>query len=135
MDCPALTPKGSGVKVAPFRIEQYYDRYEFATRYMLSSSDCESRAISELLSLEPDAGDRLLDLRCGYTESAGSLELREAIAALYESVDPDEVVVTSCAGRGSSSSTTRFLLPEIMLSSRRPVTNRPCSSPAVPVPR
>ena len=41
------------MQVAPFRIEQFYARYEFTTRYMLSSSDCESRTIGELLALEP----------------------------------------------------------------------------------
>jgi aspartate/methionine/tyrosine aminotransferase len=86
--------------VKPFRIERYYDRYEFTTRYMLSSSDCESRTIEELLAFEPDAHERLLATWCGYTESAGAPELREAIAALYERIDPDEVIVTSCAEEG-----------------------------------
>jgi aspartate/methionine/tyrosine aminotransferase len=85
------------VKVAPFRIEQYYARYEFTTRYMLSSSDCEARSIGELLELEPDAHERLLGLRLGYTESAGAPELRDAIAGVYEAVSPDEVLVASCA--------------------------------------
>jgi aspartate/methionine/tyrosine aminotransferase len=88
------------VEVSPFRIERYYARYEFTTRYMLSSSDCESRTIEELLALEPDARDRLLKTWCGYTESPGSPELRQAIAALYERIDPDEVIVTSCAEEG-----------------------------------
>ena len=88
------------VDVSPFRIERYYARYEFTTRYMLSSSDCESRTIAELLELEPDAHERLLETWCGYTESPGSPELREAIAALYERIDPDEVIVTSCAEEG-----------------------------------
>ena len=86
--------------VRPFRIERYYARYEFTTRYMLSSSDCESRTISSLLELEPDAHARLLDTWCGYTESPGAPELREAIAGLYERIDPDEVIVTSCAEEG-----------------------------------
>jgi aspartate/methionine/tyrosine aminotransferase len=86
--------------VRPFRIERYYARYEFSTRYMLSSSDCESRTIGSLLELEPDAHARLLETWCGYTESAGAPELREAIAGLYERVDPDEVIVTSCAEEG-----------------------------------
>ena len=86
--------------VKPFRIERYYGRYEFTTRYMLSSSDCESRTIEELLALEPDAHARLLATWCGYTESPGAAELREAIAALYERVDPDDVIVTSCAEEG-----------------------------------
>ncbi len=85
------------MEVTPFRIEKYYERYEFTTRYMLSSSDCESRTIGELLSFEPGARDELLAMRCGYTESSGSLELREAISAIYETVHADEVVVTSCA--------------------------------------
>jgi aspartate/methionine/tyrosine aminotransferase len=84
----------------PFRIERYYARHEFATRYMLSSSDCESRAIGELLELEPAAHARLLATWCGYTESAGAPELREAIATLYERIDPGEVIVTSCAEEG-----------------------------------
>jgi aspartate/methionine/tyrosine aminotransferase len=86
--------------VNPFRIERYYARYEFTTRYMLSSSDCESRTIADLLELEPDAHARLLQTWCGYTESPGAPELRQAIAALYERINPDEVIVTSCAEEG-----------------------------------
>ncbi len=86
--------------VKPFRIERYYARYEFTTRHMLSSSDCESRTIEELLGLEPDAHARLLETWCGYTESPGAPELRAAIAALYERIDPDDVIVTSCAEEG-----------------------------------
>jgi aspartate/methionine/tyrosine aminotransferase len=88
------------VDVSPFRIERYYARYEFTTRYMLSSSDCESRTIADLLELEPDAHSRLLQTWCGYTESAGAPELRQTIAGLYERIDPDEVIVTSCAEEG-----------------------------------
>ena len=69
------------MELEPFRIERFYARYEFTTRYMLSSSDCESRTIAELLELEPDAHERLLRDWCGYTESEGAPELREAIAA------------------------------------------------------
>jgi aspartate/methionine/tyrosine aminotransferase len=88
------------MELRPFRIERYYARHEFATRYMLSSSDCESRTISQLLDMEPAAHARLLDTWCGYTESAGTPELRRAIASLYERIDPDEVIVTSCAEEG-----------------------------------
>jgi aspartate/methionine/tyrosine aminotransferase len=88
------------MEINPFRIERYYARYEFTTRYMLSSSDCESRTIANLLDLEPEAHERLLNTWCGYTESPGSPELRQAIAALYERIDPDEVIVTSCAEEG-----------------------------------
>ena len=86
--------------VGPFRIERYYAEYEFTTRYMLSSSDCESRRIAEVLALEPDAQARLLETWCGYTESEGSPELREAIAAIYDGIEAADVIVTSCAEEG-----------------------------------
>ena len=88
------------MRLSPFRIERYYAQWEFTTRYMLSSSDCESRTIGELLALEPDAHARLLDQRCGYTESLGAPELRTAITTLYDTAARDDVVVASCAEEG-----------------------------------
>jgi aspartate/methionine/tyrosine aminotransferase len=88
------------VQLSPFRIERFYARHEFTTRYMLSSSDCQSRTIGELLEFEPDAHERLLNQWCGYTESLGAPELREAIADLYQASGADDVVVASCAEEG-----------------------------------
>jgi len=88
------------MELSPFRIERFYARYEHSIRYMLSSSDSESRTIAELLELEPDAHQRLLECWCGYTESPGAPELRQAIASLYERTGAGEVVVTSCAEEG-----------------------------------
>lgn len=86
--------------LAPFRIEQYYARHEFTARYTLSSSDAETVVLSDLLALEPDAGERLLSLRLGYTESPGAPDLRAAIAAIYERVAPEDVVVCAAAEEG-----------------------------------
>jgi DNA-binding transcriptional MocR family regulator len=114
------------VELSPFRIERYYARYEFSTRYMLSSSDCESRTIGELLELEPDGHARLLDCWCGYTESPGAPELRQAIAGLYERIDPDEVIVTSCAEEGI------FLLNHALLqASDHAIVETPCYESAL----
>lgn len=118
------------VELSPFRIEQYYARYEFTTRFMLSSSDCESRTIGELLALEPDAHERLLEQRCGYTESPGAAELRDAIIDLYEGIGPDEVLVTSCAEEGI------FLLYHALLgSSDHAIVETPCYESALEVAR
>jgi phage repressor protein C with HTH and peptisase S24 domain len=76
------------MELSPFRIERFYAQYEHSTRFMLSSSDCQSRTIAELLELEPDAHERLLECWCGYTESPGSPELRQAVALLYERTVP-----------------------------------------------
>jgi aspartate/methionine/tyrosine aminotransferase len=118
------------VRLSPFRIERFYARYEFATRYMLSSSDCESRTIGELLELEPDARERLLGQWCGYTESEGAPELREAVAAVYEAVDPAEVLVATCAEEGI------FLLYHALLGpGDHAIVETPCYESALEVAR
>jgi len=104
------------MELSPFRIERFYAQYEHSTRFMLSSSDCESRTIAELLELEPDAQERLLECWCGYTEPPGGADLRQAIAALYERTGAAEVVATSCAEEGI------FLLYHAVL--------RPCATPS-----
>jgi len=74
---------------------------------MLSSSDCESLAVSDLLALEPDAQQRLSQLTLGYTEVAGSLELREAVASRYEHTAPQDVLTLAAAEEASFSPTMR----------------------------
>jgi aspartate/methionine/tyrosine aminotransferase len=88
------------MELSPFRIERWYERYEFATELMLSSSDCESVSVGELLALEPDAGERLRSMRLGYTEVPGSVELRSAIAGLYTQAGPEDVVALAAAEEG-----------------------------------
>ena len=118
------------MELAPFRMEQYYARYEFTTRYMLSSSDCESRTIGELLAFEPDAPDRFLAQRCGYTESAGAPELRDAVAGLYQGVTAEDVLVSSCAEEGI------FLLYHALLrAGDHAIVETPCYESALAVAR
>ena len=88
------------MRIAPFALERYYERWEFRARLMLSGSDCESRSVADLLALEPDAERRLLELRLGYTEVPGSPELRAAVAGHYERVEPDQVLGLAAAEEG-----------------------------------
>jgi len=88
------------VRIAPFEIERYYERWEFSAELMLSSSDCESRPLADVLALEPDAQERLLALRLGYTEVAGSPELRRAIASTYERAGEEDVLTLAAAEEG-----------------------------------
>jgi len=88
------------VQIRPFAIERYYERWEFRTELMLSSSDCETLATAELLALEPDAQERLLALRLGYTEVAGSAELRSAAAERHEHARPADVLTLAAAEEG-----------------------------------
>jgi aspartate/methionine/tyrosine aminotransferase len=85
------------MQIEPFRIEQYMGKYEFTAKYLLSSSDSESRTIADLLSFEPGAQDAFLKQWCGYTESFGAPSLREAIATLYKQVRAKDVLVVAAA--------------------------------------
>jgi aspartate/methionine/tyrosine aminotransferase len=82
--------------LAEFKLERYFGKYEFAVRYLLSPSDCESISVSELLALSDAEGRRLWDeLRLGYTESPGHPALRAEIARLYDSITPEQIVVAA----------------------------------------
>jgi aspartate/methionine/tyrosine aminotransferase len=81
------------VKINPFRLERFFDKYEFKVKYVLCASDCESLAIEDLLALEPGAAEQLNKLWLGYTEYSGRPALREAISRLYSRIEPDQIVV------------------------------------------
>ncbi|HUG38270.1 MAG TPA: aminotransferase class I/II-fold pyridoxal phosphate-dependent enzyme, partial [Candidatus Limnocylindrales bacterium] len=86
------------MKLPPFQLERFYARWEFAAPYQLSASDVEGVPIAELLALADDDGRKAWDsLTLGYTESAGAPALRAEIAALYETIDADDVLVFSGA--------------------------------------
>jgi aspartate/methionine/tyrosine aminotransferase len=88
------------VQIRPFAIERFYERWEFRAELMLSSSDCESLSVSDLLALEPDADERLRELDLGYTEVPGSPELRTAVAGRYERIQPEDVLTLAAAEEG-----------------------------------
>jgi aspartate/methionine/tyrosine aminotransferase len=80
----------------PFKLERYFAEHEFKARYLLSASDCESLSVAELLALADDDGRRRWEtLRLGYTESQGDPALRAAIAAQYQTIDADQVLIAA----------------------------------------
>ena len=88
------------MQIKPFRIEQYFGKYEFTAKYLLSSSDAESRSIQELLELEPGSQEKFLRHWCGYTESPGAPELREVISGMYKGIKPSDVLVMAATEEG-----------------------------------
>lgn len=85
------------MKLNAFHLERYFAEHEFTTPYLLCSSDCESMALGELLALEQGAWERFSALGLGYTESPGHPELRRSIAALYDHIPAQNVLVHSGA--------------------------------------
>ena len=81
------------MNLPPFKLERFFAKYEFNTEYLLCSSDCEAMSIAELLALEPGAAEKFQQTWLGYTESQGSPSLRAEICKLYETMQPEEILV------------------------------------------
>ena len=88
------------MKLNDFKLERFFAKYEFSAPYLLSSSDCESFTVGELLALEENAEEEFKNLWLGYTESQGSPVLREEISKLYKNTSPEEILVFSGAEEG-----------------------------------
>lgn len=77
-----------------FALERYFAKYEFSVKYLLSSSDCDGLAVSDLLKLaDPETKKMWEQLKLGYTESLGLPLLRRETANLYQNIDADNVLI------------------------------------------
>jgi aspartate/methionine/tyrosine aminotransferase len=82
------------MRIADFDLERYFARWEFAVEHLLCASDVQAYPMSELLALADDEARGLWDgLLLGYTESTGHPLLRREIAAMYDGLDSDDVLV------------------------------------------
>lgn len=86
------------MRLDDFALERFFARWEFSVRHLLCASDVQGWPMAELIALM-DAETRALwdDLALGYTEAGGHPLLRQEIARLYETVEPEEVLVFSGA--------------------------------------
>lgn len=96
-----------------FGLEVFFARWEFHARHHLTASDAETLSMADLLAMGDDE-DRAAwrDLRLGYTETQGDPVLRQAIAATYEKIDPDQIVCFAGAQEGIASSMRALLTSE-----------------------
>ena len=81
------------MNLPPFKLERFFAKYEFNTEYLMCSSDCESMSIAELLNLEESAAEKFQQTWLGYSESQGSPALRAEISKLYETTQPEDILV------------------------------------------
>ncbi len=89
------------MRLNDFALERYFARWEFAVEHLLCASDVQAYPMGELLALADDETRALWDgLTLGYTESTGHPLLRREIAALYEGLEPDDVLVFAGAEEG-----------------------------------
>jgi aspartate/methionine/tyrosine aminotransferase len=89
------------MRIADFALERYFARWEFAVEHLLCASDLQGYPMAELLALaDPETRAMWDGLTLGYTESTGHPLLRREIAALYDRIEPDDVLVFAGAEEG-----------------------------------
>ena len=82
------------MRIANFALERFFARWEFAVRHLLCASDVEGWPMADLLALADEETAALWrDLRLGYSEAPGHPLLRAEIATLYDTLEPDDVLV------------------------------------------
>ncbi|NRB53782.1 MAG: aminotransferase class I/II-fold pyridoxal phosphate-dependent enzyme [Saprospiraceae bacterium] len=81
------------MNIPPFLLERIQSLYENTVEYNLTESGFHPFTLEELLS--PDELKLIQSTVLGYGQTNGSIPLREAIAALYESCDSEHVLVTN----------------------------------------
>lgn len=100
------------MKLPPFKLEEFWKRYEFSTPYLLCPSDCESWKLNEILAMAGSEAKGLWDkLELNYTESPGLPLLRKEIALQYN-LDVENVLTTAGAEEGIYCTMQALVEPE-----------------------
>jgi aspartate/methionine/tyrosine aminotransferase len=83
------------MEIEPFQLERLQSIWEHRVEYNLSESGIHPLTFGELTGDDPDALARLSRQQLGYTQTNGTIPLREKIAALYSNATPDNVLATN----------------------------------------
>lgn len=98
------------MRVQPFALERFQSEWEHRVRFNLSESGVRPLSVRELLG-EPDAIDAVLDAPLVYTQTNGTVPLRERIAALYPGATAAHVQVTNGGSEANFVTTWRLVQP------------------------
>lgn len=85
------------MKLAEFRLERFFDKYEFTAPFLLGCSDCQSFSAGEILRMDSRTPEQFQNLWLGYTDTQGSETLRKEIAKLYTKTGAEHILVHSGA--------------------------------------
>ncbi|GAA4716554.1 aminotransferase [Brevibacillus fulvus] len=88
------------MQIKPFKVEEWMNAYEMEAVYNIAETCVDSLTLRELISFsdEPERFlQSLVDRKLTYGHIEGSPEFRELIAGLYQTMKPDNVLVTNGA--------------------------------------
>ncbi len=98
------------MRIEPFRMERMQSTYENYVDYNLSESGVHPMRVSELLEVGGGGTERFLGTELGYSQSNGTEELRDRIAAFYDGAKRANILVTN--GGSEANYTTLWSLLE-----------------------
>jgi aspartate/methionine/tyrosine aminotransferase len=95
----------------PFVMERMMSKWENVVDVNLSESGVHPMTLGELLAMDGREPNDLAGVGMFYPQANGTVELREAIAALYPGATADDVLVTVGAAEANYLAITTFLEP------------------------
>lgn len=98
------------MKLEPFAMERMQSTYENLVDFNLSESGVHPLSVRELLD-DPQEWDGVLDQPLVYTQSNGTRELREQIAAMYKGARVEHIEVTNGGSEANYIATWRLVEP------------------------
>ena len=102
------------MRLPDFRLETHFARWEFTAEHHLTASDAEAMSMRELLAFGTAAQrDAFENLWLGYAETWGAPDLREAIAATYDSGGLSLSVKAGSLLRSASEVETALAVPDV----------------------
>src|SRR5262245_37882689 len=118
------------MKLEPFAMERMQSTYENQVEFNLSESGVHPLSLGELLD-DPDAAQTLLREPLRYTQSNGTVALRELVAAQYPGATPDHVQVTNGGAEANYVATWHLVEPgdEVVMMEPNYMQTRGLASP------
>ena len=85
------------MKIDDFKVEEWFNKYEYRAKYDLADTCVESLSINELLRIAQNQNDDFMEIfnrKLNYGQIHGSNRLKQAICTLFKMQTPDNITIT-----------------------------------------
>lgn len=93
------------MKIKPFAVEEWMNRYEEGAKYNIAETCVDSISVDELFALTGEDKQAFLDAFCArrltYGDIFGAPAFKEGVSGLYRTIRPEEIVTTHGAAGAS----------------------------------
>jgi len=84
-----------------FKLEVYFAKWEFKSKYHMTASDAQSMNLRDLLALAtPEEREEFEGMWLGYTQTYGAQDVREVIASMYSQRKANDLLCFAGASEG-----------------------------------